>query len=294
MTAAASNANGWQLQGPNTQLAPGAQFKLTANAQVGYGQCCYFSDSLGTVALNDGTVPGLVSAGVCVQRGGAGPNALEGVECLDVHQGVGGKQAASTIANDGFTALDFLAVAYDAGNGVPGKLSNYLGANRSIMGLVFGVDRDLAPYVWAGPVASLCARSLLLLNNFSLASHGIADAAANTATAERIVSNRPKVKGTVTGVSYVGSALVVGDTDYVTATISKRDGAGGGAVTIATYDSRAAGNGAAAAFVPKAWTLSVVAGALNLLETDEVTIAIVKGGAGQVLTGRINITGKAI
>ena len=46
--------------------------------------------------------------------------------------------------------------------------------------------------------------------------------------------------------------------------------------------------------MPKAWTLSVVAGALNLLETDEVTIAIVKGGSGQVLTGRINITGKAI
>ena len=69
---------------------------------------------------------------------------------------------------------------------------------------------------------------------------------------------------------------------------------GGGAVTIATYDSRAAGNGAATAFVPKAWTLSVVAGALDLLETDEVTIAIVKGGSGQVLTGRINITGKAI
>lgn len=294
MTATASGTGGWQPQDFKTQLAPGATLKLTASASVGYGQCVYFSDSLGSVALNDGTVPGLVAAGVCMQRGGAGPNALEGGEAVQVHQGVGGHQPASTIANDGFTAADFLSVAYDAGNGVPGKLSNYLGANRSIMGLVFGVDRDLAPYVWAGPVASLMARSLLVLNNFSLASHSIADAAANTATAERIVSNRPKVKGTVTGVSYVGSALVVGDTDYVTATISKRDGAGGGAVTIATYDSRAAGNGAATAFVPKAWTLSVVAGALNLLETDEVTIAIVKGGSGQVLTGRINITGKAI
>lgn len=293
MTATASGTNGWEPQDFKAQLAPGALLKLTAGASAGYGQNLYFSASLGSVALNDGTVPGLVSAGVCMERL-AGPSGVEGGEGVRVHQGVGGYQAASTIANDSFTALDFLSVAFDAGNGVPGKLSNFGGSNRSIMGLVFGVNKDLAPYVWTGPVASLCARALLVLNSFTLASHSIADAAANTATAERAVSNRPKVKGTVTGVSYVGSALVVGDTDYVTATISKRDGAGGSPVSMATYDSRAAGNGAATAFVPKAWTLSVVAGALDLLETDEVTIAIVKGGAGQVLTGRINIIGKAI
>ena len=43
--------------------------------------------------------------------------------------------------------------------------------------------------------------------------------------------------------------------------------------------------GAVTAFVPASFTLSVVAGALYLLETDIVTITTVKGGAGKVITG---------
>lgn len=293
MSVTASNSNGWAPINGATQLPPGDTLPMQASASAGQGQAVFYNAS-GHVALNDGASPGLVCAGVVYPDKLATAGAVAGVQVLMVFQGLGSGQPASTIANDSFTAADVCTAAFDAGNGVPGKLSNYSGSNRSILGIVFGVDERGYPRLWAGPQASIMARSLLLVENFSLASHGIADAAANTATAERIVSNRPKVKGTVTGVSYVGSALVVGDTDYVTATISKRDGAGGGAVSMATYDSRAAGNGAATAFVPKAWTLSVVAGALNLLETDEVTIAIVKGGSGQVLTGRINITGKAI
>lgn len=292
MTATASSTNGWEPQDFKAQLAPGALLKLTAGASAGYGQNLYFSASLGSVALNDGTVPGLVSAGVCMERL-AGPSGVEGGEGVRVHQGVGGYQAASTIANDSFTALDFLSVAFDAGNGVPGKLSNYGGSNRSIMGLVFGVNKDLAPYVWTGPVASLCARALLVLNAFALASFSIADASAGATIAERSI-RRPRVKGTITSIVFNGAAIAANNTDYITVTVAKRDGAGGSPVTLGTYDSRAANNGAVTAFVDASFTLSVVAGALNLLETDIVTITVAKSGSGQTITGEFLINGKVI
>jgi hypothetical protein len=296
MSATASGTGGWQPQDFKTQLSPGATIKLTASAQAGYGQCVYFSDSLGSVALNDGTVPGLVSAGVCVQRGGAGPNALEGGEAVTVHQGVGGHQPASTIANDGFTALDFLAVAFDAGNGVPGKLSNYSGSNRPIMGLVFGVDRDLAPYVWTGPVASLMARSLLLLKAKTLGwfAH-VVDASAATTTAEKSI-NREPVHGVITAVKFTTLGTLAADnTDYVGINVYKADGAGGTHVLVASYDSRAANQGAMAAGVPMSFALSAVAGALNLLETDVLSYEVTKGGSGKVVpVGVLSVIGKVI
>ena len=296
MSATVSGTGGWQPQDFKTQLSPGATIKLTASASAGYGQNLYFSDSLGSVALNDGTVPGLVSAGVCTERL-AGPNALEGGEAVTVHQGVGGKQAASTIANDGFTALDFLTVAFDAGNGVPGKLSNYGGSNRSIMGLVLGVDRDLAPYVWTGPIASLMARSLLLLKAKTLGwyAHPV-DGSAGTTTAEKSIHREP-VHGTITAVKFVSQlgTLAADNTDYVGINVYKADGAGGTHVLVASYDSRAANQGAIAAGVPVSFALSAVAGALNLLETDVLSYEVTKGGSGKIVpVGVLTVIGKVI
>lgn len=292
MSATASANNGAAPINLTTQLPPGDTVPMQASASAGQGQAVFFNSS-GNVALNDGATPGLVCAGMTYPDKIATASTVAAVSTLMVFQGMSSGQPASTIANDSFTAADVCTVAFDAGSGVPGKLSNYSGSNRSILGLVFGVDERGYPRLWAGPQASAAARSLLISQAFALASTEIADAAANTAISEKAI-RRPKVKGTVTSIEFTGAAIAADNTDYVTVTVAKRDGAGGGAVTLGTYDSRAANNGAVTAFTPAAFTLSVVAGALYLLETDIVTITTVKGGSGKVITGAVLINGKAI
>lgn len=294
MTATASTTNGWSPINPATQLPGGDTLPQQANAQAGQGQALFF-DASGNVALNDGTVANLISAGVAYPDKLSALSAIAGASAVMVHQGLGCGQPASTITNDSFTAADVCAVCYDAGNGVPGKLNTYSGNKRSIMGVVFGVDERGYPRVWAGPVASAVARWLLVASSFAHAWYSIADAAANTTTAERAIP-RSKVAGVVTRVEFVGAAVAADNTDYVTVTIAKRGiaDAYAAATTIATYDSRAANQGAITALTPAAFSLSVVAGALNLLDTDIVTITVAKGGSGKVLTGEFLVNGKAI
>lgn len=289
----ANATNGWGPGPLGSQLPTEDAVPLAAGATGGYGQALFFNAS-GYALRNDGATPGLICAGRITKQLAGDAGSQAGQFRCDVHQGIGTGQAASTVSLDGFDITDVCTVAFDAGDGVPGKLSHNGGSSRSILGIVFGLDDAGRPRLWCGPQAHAMARALLIAKNFPLASHEIADAAANTAVSERIVSFRPKVKGTVTDITYTGSALVVGDTDYVTISVAKRDGAGGSPVVLGTYDSRAAGNGAATAFVPKSFTLSVVAGALYLLESDVVTITTVKGNSGQVLTGEILVNGKAI
>ncbi len=292
MTVSVSQNLGFAVIQPGTQLPSGDTVPLGASAQGGQGQALYF-DASGNTALNDGSVPGLVCAGYTYPAKLSVLSTTAAASATMVHQGFA-TLPDSTTANDSFSAADQCVVAFDSGNGVPGKLSNYSGNSRSIMGLVFGVDDKGDPRVWAGPVASAVARAVLIAKNFPLASHGIADAAASDTIAERAVNFRPHVKGTVTAIEFTGAAIAADNTDYVTVTVSKRDGAGGAAVVLGTFDSRAANNGAITAFVPKAFTLSVVAGALYLLESDVVTITVAKGGSGKVITGNVLVNGKAI
>lgn len=292
MTATVSTTNGWCPETLTTQLGTGYTAPEAASAQGGMGQAMYF-DASGNVALNDGTVPGLVCAGVVYPDKITATSTIAGACQAMLYQGMGGGNAASTISLDSFTAADVMTPCFDAGNGVPGKLSNSGGSNRSILGIVFGLYDNGNPRYWAGPVASLLARWLLSANATALAGYSIADAAANTATAERAI-RRPKIKGTVTDISFVGAAVAADATDYDTITISKRDGAGGAAVVLGTYSTATGSNGAITAFTRAPFTLSVVAGALYLLETDIVTITVAKAAAGKGLTGDILVNGKAI
>lgn len=292
-TVAANSFNGWGPRSLATQLPTGDSLPLAASQQFGTGQILMFNAS-GDMVVTDGTEQGYICAGRGNPAKLSATSTIAAAAAGMVYQGLGSGDPASTTAGDPFTKADTCTPCYAKDGNTIGKLAHTSGVPRPLVGLVFGVDQDGNPISWVGPQAQAMARAVLAATSFPLASHTIADAAANTATAERSVSFRPALPGVVTSVKYTGSALVVGDTDYVTVTVSKRDGAGGGAVVLATYDSRAAGNGAATAFVPKAFTLSVVAGALNLLATDVVTITIVKGGAGQVLTGNFLVTGAEI
>ena len=102
--------------------------------------------------------------------------------------------------------------------------------------------------------------------------------------------------GTITGVEFDGAAVAADNTDYDVITISRRDAADAyaSATTIATYDTRAAGQGAISAFVPAAFALSAVAGVLNVLETTRYTITVAKNGAGKVLSGAFTINGQVL
>jgi len=293
MTATATNTNGWApIHSPQSPIPTGWVSPLAASAQVGRGQLTSFNAS-GNVVLNDGATPGLVSAGVGYPSPLSDVHATAGVACAMLSWSFGSHAPASTTSNDPFLATDIATPAWIKDENTIGKLSNSGGSNRSLAGLVFGLDEGGNPILWSGPIAHLLARAALVVANAPLASHTLSDAAANTATAERIV-RRPRWHGTVTSVTFCGAAIAADNTDYVTVTIAKRDGAGGGATTIATYDSRAANEGAITAFTPKAFTLSAVAGAVDLLESDEVTITVVKGGSGKVLTGEVRVNGKVI
>src|SRR5690606_1169485 len=69
-----------------------------------------------------------------------------------------------------------------------------------------------------------------------------------------------------------GGDLTTAASNYITGTVAKRDGAGGGATTIGSFTTNSSGGAALASFVPT--TVSVVAG------TDEIA-------AGGVLTYKL-------
>ena len=199
----------------------------------------------------------------------------------------------SAEASDAILSSDIAVPCYAVDNQTVGKKSSSLaGVNRSLLGIALGIDADNdTPIIYPGPIGWLLGKLAIMSAAATFASFAIADSAANTATAERVIPTA-KLHGLVTAVQFVGAAVAADNTDYITATISKRDGAGGAAVVMATYDSRAANQGAVTAFVPAAFALSAVAGALNVLETDIVTLTVAKGAAGKVLTGAIRVIGK--
>lgn len=289
---------------PVSALACDAALPLAANEDVSYGQIALVSASTGNAQLADDETPNMIAGGTANMAEQSASSTTAGAARLFVSWGSAVGRPASTTANDTPSAASIGVPAWVAGASTYGLLTHtgtVAGAtlkNRSIGGLFLGLDPDspvggtARPYVWEGPVAQAVARGVMVANAFMLASTEIADAAANTAIAEKAI-RRPKIHGRVTSVELTGAAIAADDTDYITVTIAKRDGAGGGATTIATYDSRAANNGAVTAFVPAAFTLGTGT-ALDLLESDIVTVTTVKGGSGKVITGTILVNGKAI
>lgn len=266
---------------------------LAASERVGYGQFVTVAVATGLAALNDGTMPGQISGGVGDPSTLSDQSAVAGEAFVRLSQRHLEGIPASSAANDGFTDADFCVPFWIANENTPGKLSNLGGDNRSMGGLVFGLGDDGNPILWTGPVAHLMARAAHQLDAKSSAWFAIADAAANAATAERAIP-REALHGTVVGIEFIGAAVAANDTNYATITVSKRDGAGGAAVVLGTYDTRAANEGAISAFEPAAFTLSAVAGALDLLETDIVTITVTKAATGQTLTGAVRLIQKVI
>lgn len=269
---------------------------LAANSQVGKGQLVTVAPATGYASLNDGTVPGQVAAGNGDYSELSESSAVAGAAFVRLSErwfyGLG--MGTST---DAFTDADFGVPFYIKDENTLGKLSNLSGSNRSIGGLVFGLAIDGTPNAWTGVLAGLLARATLVSNAVVGGSypHPV-DASAATATAEKSLIRTP-VHGQVTEISIVSAlgTIVADPTDYVQVNVYKNDGAAGVHVLLGTYDSRAANQGALAAGTTKQFSLSVVAGALNLLETDQLSYEVIKQGAGKIIpVSTIRVVQKAI
>jgi hypothetical protein len=182
VTAIASQTTGWSPIGNQTELPPGADIGLKASAQVGKGQAAFFAaDGTGYVALNDGTVPALVCAGVGADELSQPIPTVDGGASVRLWSGLGTGQAGATTSGDAMVTADVLVPLFDSGNGVPGKLSNLSGNDRSFMGVGLGLNDLGYPIAWVGRIASAFGRMLHSLINESAGSVGYAaDASATT------------------------------------------------------------------------------------------------------------------
>jgi hypothetical protein len=208
-----------------------------------------------------------------------------------------------TTAGDFFLDTDFGTVAFNVDNQTCAKLPSSGGIKRGFAGIFFGIDQDEQgkAEIATGPMYWLLARTVHMADNARARIKTTADGAASTTTAETQIPRDPQLF-LVTGVTITWDSAVTGsDTTYATITVYKRDLNGANQTVIATGSTGATSattnwlGGTSTAFKPQALTLSVVAGALNVLDTDRFTYAITKASTGtQLPVGEIDINGRVI
>lgn len=218
-------------------------------------------------------------------------SATNGANRIRVFNGYGMRMPMSTTAP--FTANDHVVPAYASGRREIGKSASASGIPLPLVGVMLGLDSDGTPIAWIGDVAQAFARTLVAGAAVRFGGYEIVDAAANTAIGERVIG-RVTVGGTIDTVTYAGAAFAADNTDYATGTLAKRSAldAYAAATTIATFDSRAANQGAATAFTPYAWALSGTAANLRVIPGDVITLVTTKANAGKSLIGWIDLVGK--
>ncbi len=283
MSVTPSQTTGWSPIGSTTQLPPGGDSDpQSSTVQIGEGQSAFFDATTGKVALNDGATPHLVCAGVGADR-------LTGTgSSVRLWTGYGTGQPSITGAGDAIGAGDQLVPVFDSGNGVPGKLSNLSGSDRSFMGLNLGLNDLGYPIIWAGPVASAVGRSVHQLNNASAGQvaypvdgGATVDFGSTSAATAAIIIPRSKTHGVITSIEIIPSAALSATSgNDRTITIWKLDTLGGASpVSVGTFVTTTA----LVAQTRALFTLSAVAGALNLLETDILAYSTVHASSGAVI-----------
>lgn len=289
--------NGAMAPFGDAAIPPQLDFPLDADAQGGKLQFITIDPSTGLASPADDNTPGQIAAGLQFPDELSATASENGAATIRVTQRAAVCLSPSTIANDGFSAADVGVPVWIASTNTPGKLSHTSTKNRSLAGLCLGLATygGTAIRFIGGVVGQLLGRAAMMADSSPFAWFTITDAAANTATAERAIPSS-KIHGVVSSVTFAGAAVAANNTDYVTITIKRYteiDSYAAG-ITVATYDSRAANQGAIAAFTPAAFALSGTAANLNRLESDIFTITVVKGGSGKQLIGEILVNGKAI
>lgn len=272
-----------------TQLPAGLSVGMAANEDpIQHDVIALNASGYGISA--DATSVGLRIAGI-YEGSRSNVSTVAGQNRIHVSNGFGGRFPMSATAP--FTANDRVVPAYLSARREVGKNSSASGVGLPLVGLMLGLDSDGLPITWIGDLAQAIARSLVFASASRFGGYEIVDAAASTTIAERTIG-RVTTHGVVDTVAYTGAAFAADNTDYATGTLAKRGAADAyaAATTIATFDSRAASQGAAAAFTPYAWALSGTAANLRLIPGDVLTLVTTKGGAGKSLIGWIDVGGK--
>ncbi len=288
MTAVRNTSTGWGKVSLTQAIPPGDDRNLQANttATAPAGGQAVFYDGSGNVALSDGTVPGLICAGVCDDKE-APVSSIAAANSIRLWQGFFELPLNGT-SSDAILSTTVIAPVWDGGNGVPGLLSNLSGNNRSLMGLTFGLSDGGYPIIWAGPVAQTIARALHGANNESAGSvaypvdgGATADVGSTSAATAAIIMPRSKVHGVITSIEIIPSAALSATSgNDRTITIWKLDTLGvAAAVNVGTFTTTTA----LVAQTRALFTLSVVAGALNMLETDILAYSTVHASSGAVI-----------
>jgi len=304
MTATARYNIGFKPTSDHNPIPAKLDRPLAASQQVGKGQFVTIDATYGRASLNDGTVPGLICAGVGDYAELSETSATAGLAFARLGQRFFSGVPASTIANDGFTNADFGIPFYIADENTPGKLASYSTSHRSLGGLVFGLDRSDetgdTPVLWPGPIAALIARGVIVAGNFCVAGDSRA-LLLKTAVAETQMQKRGAYHGVITGCKIVVAADLTGsDSDYWTVTVARRTyAAPGTAVTIATGATIAAAGathiGAATTGTLTAWKeydipLTSTAADLVFNSTDTFTIAFATSGStGGPANAQVNV-----
>lgn len=282
MTATVQNNGAWT---PISEvvLPIGIARALAANAQIGRGQFGTVAPATGYSALNDGTVPNQLGAGMGWPNELSDTSTVAAAAAAQFREGWSYGNVASTIASDGFTDADFGVVFWIKDENTPGKLSNSSGSNRSMGGLAFGLAFDGTPVIWTGAVAALMARCVHSSTNESAGTIAYAqDATASTTqgtAADPLIIPRKKLHGTITSIEIIPSAdLALALTNYRVITLYKintlTNVVGPTVGTFSTLTQNLAKR------TPTQFTLSSTATDLDMLETDILGFASLVTASG--------------
>jgi hypothetical protein len=250
--------------------------------------------STGYVVAQAAGVTGLVSAGFSDwdSDGGAVAGGATDVLRSCVVSGF----PMSSESGDDLDWTDVGAPCYAVDNQTVGKKSHSTaGVNRSLLGVALGYDVDNStPIILPGILGWLLGRAAAVSDT---AQGGVlykaVDAGAATDTvnglAEALMA-RPPLHGTVSEISltFEGTTLAITTGDNGILTVYKRDGAGGNAVVLGTLNTVTK---ACTQWTKNTFVLSTVAGALDLLETDLVTVVRTHAASGAIIpAGNIRVT----
>lgn len=289
-----------KIVGNESAIQTGLQVKQPANSAIGENQLVTIDPTTGYGALNDGTVPNQIGAGIGYPGKVTHTDAIAGNSVALLWQGQFRECPASTLSGDGIAATDVGKTWWIANENTPGKLSNSAGSNRSMGGLILGLFNNL-PHLLGGVVGWTLGRAAHVLDNSSIRFRTAADGSAGATTAETGTTREPW-HFQITGASVNFDASVTGsDTTYATITVTARDLNGANQRTIATGATGATSatanwmGGTSTAFKSQAMTLTATAASLNLLETDIITYAITKASTGtQLPAATVRLVGRVI
>lgn len=292
-------ANGATTPFGDGAIPPQLDFPLDGDGQGGKLQFITLSPTTGLAVLADDNTPGQIAAGLQFPDELSAKDSNDGAATVRVTQRAAVCLAPSTIANDGFSATDVGVPFYIVDANTPGKLSHTATKNRSLGGLVLGLVTygGTAIRFIGGVVGQLLGRAAMMANAFPGGSVAKAvDAGAATDLGETFLDGIARVHGPVSAVYFdvSGATLAAsGNTDFKTFILCKRTAADPATqVTVATADTKTT---AWTQYTSIAFTLSAVAGAVDLLEDDLLSVYQTHGGSGAIIpAGKLRVIRKAI